>query len=62
MSADKLLALKGKAESIPVVGPVLFSTANLPGMLAGVGGAIHAGSMGTKVENLLDFTPALKNS
>lgn len=60
VSADKLLALKGKAESIPVVGPVLFSTANLPGTLAGVGGAIHAGSMGTKVENLLDLTPALK--
>lgn len=60
VSADKLLALKKKAESIPVVGPVLFSTANLPGTLAGVGGAIHAGSMNTKVENLLDLTPAIK--
>ncbi|MFJ4065651.1 hypothetical protein ACIPW4_10170 [Pseudomonas sp. NPDC089996] len=60
VSADKLLALKKKAEAIPVVGSVLFSTSNLPGTLAGVAGAMHAGSMGTKVENLLELTPATK--
>lgn len=52
--------IKQKAEAIPVVGPLLFSTANLPGTLASVGGLIHAGSRATKVENLLDISQSTK--
>ncbi|MBO9551039.1 MAG: hypothetical protein J7573_16445 [Pseudomonas sp.] len=58
--AEQLLALKQKAELIPVVGPLLFSTTNLPGTLASVGGIVHSGAQATKVENLLDLTDATK--
>jgi hypothetical protein len=60
VAAKQFLALKEKAEKIPVVGPLLFSTANLPGTLASVGGTLHAGSKATKVENLLDLSKSTK--
>lgn len=41
-SAAELEELRSRAEAIPVVGPLLFSHANLPGTLASVGGMIHA--------------------
>ncbi|WP_422418959.1 hypothetical protein [Pseudomonas sp. GZD-222] len=60
ISGKELLAIKNKAESIPVVGPLLFSTANLTGTLASVGGVVHAGSKATKVDKLLDLTDATR--
>lgn len=57
---QQFLALKEKAEAIPVVGPLLFSTTNLPGTLASVGGVIHSGAKATKLEDLLDLTDATK--
>ena len=38
----------------------MFSTANLPGTLASVGGVIHSASKSTKVENLLDLPDATR--
>ncbi|HYQ51712.1 MAG TPA: hypothetical protein VES70_14975 [Pseudomonas sp.] len=60
LTKDQVLALKKKAESIPIVGPLLFGTANLPGTLASVGGLIHSASKATKVEDLLDMTDATR--
>ncbi|WP_053931407.1 hypothetical protein [Pseudomonas coronafaciens] len=40
VSAEALANLQKEAISIPVVGPLLFSTSNLPGTVAGVGGVI----------------------
>nr|WP_240459519.1 hypothetical protein [Pseudomonas putida] len=59
-AADELLAIKEKAEKIPVVGALLFSTANLPGTLANVAALGHAASKATKVENLLNMTDATR--
>ena len=59
-AADELLAIKEKAEKIPVVGSLLFSTANLPGTLANVAALGHAASKATKVENLLNMTDATR--
>ena len=56
VTKDQVLALKEKAEAIPIVGKLLFGTANLPGTIANVGALVHAASMSTKVENLLDMT------
>lgn len=60
MSRDEFLKLKRRAESIPVVGPLLFSTAVLPGTLASLGGVIHASSKATKIENLLGLDEATR--
>ncbi|MFJ4353085.1 hypothetical protein ACIPZ5_19545 [Pseudomonas sp. NPDC089428] len=57
---EQFLALKKKAELIPVVGPLLFSTTNLPGTLTSVGVIVHSGTQATKVENLLDLSDATK--
>lgn len=55
VTAEQFAKIQKKAVSIPVVGPLLFSPANLPGTLASVGGLIHAGSRAAKVEGLLDI-------
>ncbi|RMM60570.1 hypothetical protein ALQ76_03967 [Pseudomonas syringae pv. atrofaciens] len=60
VAAKQFLELKEKAEKIPVIGSPLFSTANLPGTLASVGGILHAGSKATKVEDLLDLSKSTK--
>ncbi|CAI3803482.1 hypothetical protein GLGCALEP_03377 [Pseudomonas sp. MM221] len=60
VTKDQALAIKKKAEALPVVGPLLFSTPNLPGTLASIGGVVHAGSKATRVEDLLDLTEATK--
>lgn len=60
VSAEQLLDLKARAEKIPVVGQLMFSTPNLPGTLASVAGIVHSGLKSTKVENLLDVSKSTK--
>jgi len=55
LATDELVALQKRAEAISGLGPVLFSPGNMPGTLAALGGIVHAASMSTKVENLLDL-------
>ncbi|MFQ6575871.1 hypothetical protein [Pseudomonas sp. UM16] len=60
ISSEQLLTLQEKAKSVPYIGNLLFSNANLPGTLASVGGTLHSASKATKVENLLDLTDATR--
>ncbi|QKZ02398.1 hypothetical protein [Pseudomonas eucalypticola] len=57
---EEMVELQKAAEGIPVIGPLMFSAANLPGTLAGVGGLIAGAAQTTSVNNLLDMTPALR--
>ncbi len=58
--AEALKSLQDSAVRIPEIGPLLFSTANLPGTIASASGAIMAASKARKVTELLDLTPEQK--
>jgi hypothetical protein len=60
VTSEQLLRLQEKAKSIPYIGSLLFSGANLPGTFASVAGTLHSASKATKVENLLDLTDATR--
>lgn len=60
VSFDQMVQLQREAESIPNIGPLLFSAANLPGTVAGVGGMVSALSKVKSVNALLDMTPAVR--
>ncbi|RMN36173.1 hypothetical protein ALQ48_04452 [Pseudomonas coronafaciens pv. zizaniae] len=62
VSAEALANLQKEAISIPVVGPLLFSTSNLPGTVAGVGGVISAALKTKKVSDLVDLPPGLQKT
>ncbi|POP67687.1 hypothetical protein [Pseudomonas syringae] len=60
ISAEALANLQKEAMSIPVVGPLLFSSSNLPGTAASVGGMISAASKTKKVSDLMDLPSGLQ--
>ncbi len=60
VSAEQFLALKAKAESIPVVGSALFSSSNLPGTLANIAAIGYSASKVKSVEDILDLSEPLK--
>ena len=57
---EEMAELQRAAENVPVIGPLMFSTANLPGTLASVGGVIAGGAQTKTVNSLLDMTPAVR--
>jgi hypothetical protein len=61
ISAEALQALQAAAESIPEVGPLMFSMGNLPGSLASISSAVLALKKSKKVSDLLDLTAEQKS-
>lgn len=60
IAAKELAQLQKHAEAIPVIGPLLFSSSNLPGTLASVGGMLHATWQTRRVADLLKVSSAIK--
>jgi hypothetical protein len=60
VSIEALKDLQNAAMAIPEVGPLMFSSANLPGTLVGVGTTVAALSKSKSVVDLLDLSPADK--
>ncbi|WP_122579848.1 hypothetical protein [Pseudomonas viridiflava] len=58
---EALKSLQKSAESIPEIGPLMFSTANLPGTIASASGAVMAAAKARKVTDLLDLTAEQKS-
>lgn len=61
VSVEALKTLQQAAESIPVIGQLMFSGGNLPGTLATAAGGIMAAAKSIKVNDLLDLTAAQKD-
>ncbi|MEX6664265.1 hypothetical protein [Pseudomonas sp. W2-17] len=61
ISVEALQALQAAAESIPEVGPLMFSPGNLPGSIASISGAVLALKKSNKVSDLLDLTEDQKS-
>ncbi|SOS36909.1 hypothetical protein CFBP6411_05552 [Pseudomonas syringae group genomosp. 3] len=59
--AEALRSLQQAAESIPEIGPLMFSLGNLPGTIASASGALMAAAKARKVTDLLDLTAEQKN-
>ena len=60
VSVEALKNLQAQAESIPGIGSLLFSPANLPGTLVSAGTSVAAMSKSKSVVDLLDMTAADK--
>lgn len=61
VSVEALKSLQKAAENIPEIGPLMFSSGNLPGTIASASGAVMAAAKAQKVTDLLDLTAEQKN-
>ncbi|MCF5777568.1 hypothetical protein GIV40_10770 [Pseudomonas poae] len=55
VTAREVKELHQKAQSIPVIGPLLFSLSSIPGEAAALVGMLHAFNKGTRLAELLDL-------
>lgn len=60
VTAREVKELHQKAQSIPVIGPALFSLSSLPSTTAALAGLIHAPFKAGRLVDMLDLSPELK--
>ncbi len=60
VTAREVMELQQKAETIPVIGPALFSLSSLPGTTAALAAFINASSKTERLVDMLDLPPNLK--
>ncbi|MBJ7223505.1 MULTISPECIES: hypothetical protein [unclassified Brenneria] len=59
-TAEELNELRKRGEAIPVIGPLVFSPANLPAVVGSLTGIAHATSQARRVIDLLNIPNSLK--
>ncbi|SDT86855.1 hypothetical protein SAMN04490197_0126 [Pseudomonas orientalis] len=60
VTAREVKELHQKVQSIPVIGPALFSLSSLPSTTAALAGLIHAPFKAGRLVDMLDLSPELK--